>query len=441
VYAAIGLAVIHGVVLLYFNQIQLSSSALKERQGLMTYLAMLQSQSDNVLDSAHNYFAYHRPDDKAAFRKNREQLQVSLQEFEQKYASRDWLQPAVTDFVASSKGWLSELDVAINYGESNSSQQAANDNAYEAASHAQSQRLTDYIFAKEADNLRHGRYLSAMLLTSALLSLALFLHLFRRLNFEAKQNESKAQIAMHANAAKSNFLANMSHELRTPLNAIIGFSELMYLEKLGKVENAKYREYVNDISQCGKYLLNLVNNLLDLAKIEAGKFKVDRKWIYPSEVISETIKLMEPIAKENRVQLLTPANRDHTQLYADERSLKQMLLNILSNAIKFTGEDGQVMLVSRALPDGRLAITIRDTGIGIDPNEVPKLLRPFEQSDNQFIKKTPGTGLGLAVVESLIRLHGGAIELQSQLGQGTAATLLFPASSVRQMAVPLSLAS
>jgi hypothetical protein len=132
VYAAIGLAVIHGVVLLYFNQIQLSSSALKERQGLMTYLAMLQSQSDNVLDSAHNYFAYHRPDDKAAFRKNREQLQVSLQEFEQKYASRDWLQPAVTDFVASSKGWLSELDVAINYGESNYSRAVGLKTSFEA---------------------------------------------------------------------------------------------------------------------------------------------------------------------------------------------------------------------------------------------------------------------------------------------------------------------
>jgi two-component system, cell cycle sensor histidine kinase PleC len=239
----------------------------------------------------------------------------------------------------------------------------------------------------------------------------------------ARQAEMERQKAEDASAAKSAFLANMSHELRTPLNAIIGFSEIMTKELFGPVGSEQYRSYSADIHNSGTLLLELINDVLDMAKIEAGRFNLAPRPLDPEVAIDQALRLMRRRAEEKGLQLL----HEYTELpeiEADHRAVKQMLLNLLSNAIKFT-DQGAVMVQARQTDTG-LEIRVVDTGRGIPAEALPRLAKPFEQVDNELNRNTSGTGLGLALTKSLAEMHGGRLEIESEVGRGTMVAIYLP---------------
>jgi len=239
----------------------------------------------------------------------------------------------------------------------------------------------------------------------------------------AKKYEQEKHRAEDASRAKSLFLANMSHELRTPLNAIIGFSEIISSELLGELGNAKYKEYSLDIYTSGQLLLDLINDILDMAKIEAGKWSLALSEVHPEETISQVVRLMSRRAEERGLQIVVDA-ANLPAIEADQRAVKQILLNLLSNAVKFT-EEGGVMVRARTTPDGGVAMTVADTGPGIPPEYLPRLARPFEQVNIAGTNKG-GTGLGLALTRALAEMHGGSMHIESELGRGTAVTVTLP---------------
>jgi len=227
-----------------------------------------------------------------------------------------------------------------------------------------------------------------------------------------------------ANRAKSEFLANMSHELRTPLNAIIGFSELMQQGLFGPLGSEKYGEYVGDIHSSGAYLLGVINDILDMSKIEAGQFSIDREKIDLCPLIEETVRVVALQAAEKSIKLEKRIPQSIT-LDADRRAIKQIVINLLSNAVKFTGEGGKISLRARKV-SGAVILSIEDTGCGIPPDAISKLGRPFEQVQNQFSKNHTGSGLGLAISRSLAELHGGALKIRSTEGVGTIVSVRLP---------------
>jgi two-component system cell cycle sensor histidine kinase PleC len=229
-----------------------------------------------------------------------------------------------------------------------------------------------------------------------------------------------------ANRSKSEFLANMSHELRTPLNAIIGFSEVMLSEMFGPMGSEKYAEYSRDIHRSGLFLLDVINDILDMSKIEAGRMMLECETLPVDAALDEVMRLVGPRAFEGRVAVdrNVPAG---LSLWGDRRAFKQVLINLLSNAIKFTPEGGKVT-VSAATVQGFMTISIRDTGIGIPARDIEKLGRPFEQVENQFTKTKGGSGLGLAISKSFVELHGGSLTIKSIVGQGTDVMVSFPVS-------------
>lgn len=231
-----------------------------------------------------------------------------------------------------------------------------------------------------------------------------------------------------ANRAKSEFLANMSHELRTPLNAIIGFSELMQSGLFGPLGSDRYDEYVRDIHGSGNYLLNVINDILDMSKIEAGHFSVDREEIDLCPLISETVRVVALQAAEKEIEVVTRI-ADSMRLFADRRAVKQIVINLLSNAVKFTGRGGHILVRARKA-SGALVLSIEDNGCGIPREALTKLGRPFEQVQNQFTKSHTGSGLGLAISRSLAQLHGGALKIRSTEGVGTIVSVRIP---VREM--------
>ncbi|WP_179954249.1 ATP-binding protein [Denitrobaculum tricleocarpae] len=242
--------------------------------------------------------------------------------------------------------------------------------------------------------------------------------------------------AENANRAKSEFLANMSHELRTPMNAILGFSEAMQLEIFGKL-TPTYKEYSENIHDSAEHLLSLINDLLDLSKVEAGKFELDIEEIDISDFVDEVHKLMEPKLTTGRLQLLNAVPADFPHLDADRRALKQMLLNLVSNAIKFTPAQGHIKISARLESNGDLRLAVADTGVGIAPNDVKTVMEPFGQVKNGLEQVPPGTGLGLPLTKSLIERHGGELRLHSVPGEGTAVELVFPQHRVHaSQAVP-----
>jgi two-component system cell cycle sensor histidine kinase PleC len=237
-----------------------------------------------------------------------------------------------------------------------------------------------------------------------------------------------------ANRAKSEFLANMSHELRTPLNAIIGFSELMQQGLFGPLGSDRYKEYVKDIHGAGGYLLGVINDILDMSKIEAGQFSIDREEIDLCPLITETVKVISLQAAQKSIRVETRI-ADSMTLFADRRAIKQITLNLLSNAVKFTGEGGRILVRARKAY-GAMVVTIEDNGCGIPREALKKLGRPFEQVQNQFSKSHAGSGLGLAISRSLAELHGGALKIRSTDGVGTIVSIRIPErkAPVRQAA-------
>ena len=233
-----------------------------------------------------------------------------------------------------------------------------------------------------------------------------------------------------ASRAKSEFLANMSHELRTPLNAIIGFSEMMNSGIFGPMGSDRYEEYARDILSSGTYLLGVINDILDMAKIEAGQFSMDRESIDLSPLIRETVRVVTLQAMEKSIDLKTEIP-DTMTLFADRRAVKQIAINLLSNAVKFTGEGGRVTLRAKKVA-GAVQLTIEDSGCGIPREALKKLGRPFEQVQNQFSKNHIGSGLGLAISRSLAELHGGALKIRSTEGVGTIVSVRIPAKTMAQ---------
>jgi len=235
-----------------------------------------------------------------------------------------------------------------------------------------------------------------------------------------------------ANRAKSEFLANMSHELRTPLNAIIGFTEIMAGEEFGPIGNPRYSEYLNSVLESGRHLLTLINQVLDVAKIEAGRLQLTEDAVDPAELVQAALRVVTATAQRRGIEILADVAETSNYLWADEGKLRQILLNLLSNSIKFTLEGGQIEIVARPERDGSYLFQVRDTGIGIEPAQFKTVLTPFEQIDSYLTRRFEGTGLGLPLCKALAEAHGGSLSLDSTPGEGTTVTVRFPASRVRQ---------
>jgi two-component system cell cycle sensor histidine kinase PleC len=241
----------------------------------------------------------------------------------------------------------------------------------------------------------------------------------------ARKYETEKLRAVEANRAKSEFLANMSHELRTPLNAIIGFSEIMTQELFGPLGSAPYKGYVNDILTSGQHLLALINDVLDMSKIEAGKMTLFRELLDVGPLAEETLRLVRNRADSAGLMLFADVAENLPAVEADARAVKQILLNLLSNAVKFTPAGGRVSIRVREERDG-VRLTVQDTGIGIDPADLPRLAAPFEQVESQQSKTIQGTGLGLALSKAFVEMHGSNLTIESTPGRGTQVSFVLP---------------
>ena len=233
-----------------------------------------------------------------------------------------------------------------------------------------------------------------------------------------------------ANRSKSEFLANMSHELRTPLNAIIGFSEIIKDQLFGPVGQPQYIEYANDIHDSGELLLSLINDILDMSKIEAGKRELAESIINVENVVQSVARLVASRAKAGRLHMNVKVPHDLPAFRGEERAIKQVLTNLLTNAIKFTPEGGNIFLTAHLDEFGRICISVQDTGVGMAPEDIPVAMAPFGQIESALSRKNQGTGLGLPLTKALVELHGGVLDLQSEVGKGTTVTIVLPAERV-----------
>lgn len=231
--------------------------------------------------------------------------------------------------------------------------------------------------------------------------------------------------AEHAYATKSQFLANMSHELRTPLNAIIGFSEILERQLFGPLGSDKYIGYTKGIRESGEHLLNLITDILDMSKIEAGHYTLSVEKMSMEGILHTAIHMMEGRALDRHIKIDLSMDKNPRELIADKRAVMQVVLNILSNAVKFSHEGGKVQVQYLERPD-YLSLRVSDSGIGIPANKLPYIGRPFEQVSNQYNRSHEGSGLGLAISKELIELHGGALMIDSTLGKGTSVTIRLP---------------
>jgi signal transduction histidine kinase len=232
--------------------------------------------------------------------------------------------------------------------------------------------------------------------------------------------------AQAANRTKSEILANVSHELRTPLNAIIGFSELICTQLFGPDRQDKYLEYARDVHDSGKHLLGIINDILEFAKIDAGELKLYEEVTDLGVVLASCRNMVATRAHKAGLMLDIPAGPGLPHIWADERKLKQILLNLLSNSVKFTPAGGRVSVEVDESPDG-LALVVRDTGIGIAREDIERALAPFQQVDGDLNRRYDGTGLGLTITKSLVEMHAGRLGIESEVGAGTAVTIALPA--------------
>jgi signal transduction histidine kinase len=237
--------------------------------------------------------------------------------------------------------------------------------------------------------------------------------------------------AEEANRAKTEFLANMSHDLRTPLNAILGFSEIMRSEAFGPLGDSRYAEYVEDIHHSGSLLISLINDLLDISKVEAGKYELVEEDIDVAALIQGCFRQLATAASAAGQTLTAEVQPEMPVLRGDQRVLVQILNNLLSNAVKFTPHGGRIAVTARTDPDGRILLSVADNGIGMTEEGLAKALKPFEQAHNARSREHKGTGLGLHLCDNFMRLFGGTLEIESHLGEGTTATIAFPSERAR----------
>jgi PAS domain S-box-containing protein len=250
-----------------------------------------------------------------------------------------------------------------------------------------------------------------------------------RIRYEAALRRAKEE-ADSANRSKSQFLATMSHELRTPLNAIIGFAEIMENQVMGPIGNEHYRSYISDIHLSGSHLLQLINDILDLTKAEAGMLELNEDLVDIATAISAVARVTSAPIEKAGLSLAIDLPEDLPPLRADERKVRQVFFNLVGNSVKFTPSGGQIRIFGNFDPAAGLRITVADTGIGIASEDLDRVLEPFMQVDSSFARQHHGTGLGLPAVKAIMELHGGSIELRSTLGEGTEATVGFPSERV-----------
>lgn len=251
----------------------------------------------------------------------------------------------------------------------------------------------------------------------------------------ALQEETRRAEA--ASRSKTQFLAGMSHELRTPLNAIIGFADLMRLRTFGELQPARYGEYVDDIHRSGLHLLNMINELLDMAKIESGHVELRETTFHPLDIGVDILRMLRQSIADAQLSLRVDMADDLPFIHADQQHIRRILINLLSNAIKYTLPEGCITLAvcvcgpdEAACGEEGLKVTVEDTGIGIPPDMLQKVMEPFEQVENSFTRTRAGTGLGLPLTKAMVEAHGGRFWLESELGRGTRAHALLPASRI-----------
>jgi two-component system cell cycle sensor histidine kinase PleC len=240
-----------------------------------------------------------------------------------------------------------------------------------------------------------------------------------------KEAELAARTALAASRAKTEFLANMSHELHTPLSSIIGFAEMMEREVLGPMPPA-YRDYAKNIFESGRELLGMVGDVLDMSQIEAGKYVLREAELDVAETLTAMFRLVQGRAAQAGLYLQARLPKDLPRLEADEKAFKQIIGNLLGNAIKFTNAGGRIYVLPAVAPEGELTIRVVDTGIGIKEGDLARILAPFERVGEAMTRRQPGAGLGLSLVNALIGLHGGTLQIQSKVGVGTVVTVSFP---------------
>jgi two-component system, cell cycle sensor histidine kinase PleC len=248
--------------------------------------------------------------------------------------------------------------------------------------------------------------------------------------------EEQTRRAEAANASKTQFLASMSHELRTPLNAIIGFADLMRLKTMGEMHPPRYGEYIEDIHRSGVHLLKMINELLDMAKIESGHVELCETIFHPMNVGLEVVQMLRQSIANAKLQLHIDMVDGLPPIHADQQQIRRVLINLLSNAIKYTPAGGTVTLAVCVCAEDEgcgvegMLLTVEDTGIGIPAEKIEKVLEPFEQVENSFTRTRAGTGLGLALTKAMVEAHGGRFWLESELGKGTKAHALLPVSRI-----------
>ena len=255
---------------------------------------------------------------------------------------------------------------------------------------------------------------------------AAFNHMADRLKQVIEENDAARHRAEQSDRAKSEFLANMSHELRTPLNAILGFSDVMRRETIGELGNPVYREYADDIHHSGKHLLDIINDILDLSRIAAGKGELNEERMSLAETLNATLRMMRERAEEGNLTLTSDIDENLPAMMGDPRRIKQVMINLLSNAVKFTPDNGAVTVKATTDENGGLVVSVIDTGIGLSPSAIPTALKPFGQVDASLGRKFEGTGLGLPLSKAFMEMHGGKLRLESVPGQGTTVRLTFP---------------